>query len=268
MVGGVGFRTAGFRAWALRRALQCLGDLGYDGVELCLEHPEMRPETLSVDACLRWREAVAEAGLAVASVSYHGDGEPDAARSANQVRAVRIASDCGATVLILNGQKAAPGNEAEQWRAFARHLRERVLPLATDLDLRVALEPEPGHFLHSSADLLRLLAELDSPAAGANLDVGHAWLTDPDILSTVRELGPRLYHVHWEDMPSGEHRHLVPGTGDMPLDALHAALMAVGYSGYYTVDLFDIAEDPKTPAQQSLMAVRKMLGREDEYVSL
>ncbi|NPV48909.1 MAG: sugar phosphate isomerase/epimerase [Armatimonadetes bacterium] len=268
MVGRVGFRTAGFRGWPLRQALQCLRDLGYDGVELCLEHPDMRPETLSADACIRWSEAVAETGLDIASVSYHGDGEPDDARSANQVRAVHITADCGAKLLILNGQKAVPGKELEQWRAFVRHLRDRVLPLAADLGIRVALEPEPGHFLHASSDLLRLLAELGSPAAGANLDVGHAWLTDPDVLNTVQELKPWLYHIHWEDMPAGEHRHLVPGTGDMPLDALHEALTAVGYSGYYTVDLFDIADDPKTPARRSLAALRKMFGREDKHVSL
>lgn len=256
---GIGFRTAGFRNWGLREALYCLGDMGYDGVELCLEHPEMRPEALTARACANWAETVAQAGLQVASVSYHGDGEPYLERSTNQVRAVSIAADCGAQVLILNGEKALPGRQVAQWQAFVTHLSDAVMPLAADLNIRVALEPEPGHHLHSSQDLLRLLAEVGHPALGANLDVGHAWLTDTDVVSTIHELAPRLWHLHWEDFPVGEHRHLVPGTGDMPLRALHAALREVGYPGFYTVDLFDIAADPEPPARQSLAAVRTML---------
>jgi sugar phosphate isomerase/epimerase len=259
MTSKVGFRTAGFRDWDLRQALECLGAIGYDGVELCLEHPQTRPETIRQEGCFGWARAAAEAGLEIASVSYHGDGEEYASRAENQVRAVEIAAQCGATVLILNGERAIEGREAEQWDAFAAHLRTRILPRAGDLGVLVGLEPEPGHYLHSSADLLWLVAEVGHPALGANLDVGHAWLTDPDLPRTIRDLAPRLWHLHWEDFPTGEHRHLVPGTGDMPLAAVHAALREAGYAGYYTVDLFNIADDPETPARESLGAVRALL---------
>lgn len=254
----VGFRTVGFREWDLSLALSALAQLGYDGVELCLEHPTMRPERMDTEACRRWADATAATGLAVASVSYHGDGEDHVSRATNQVEAVRIAADLGAHVLILNAETLLPGREADQWAEFAALLREQVLPRAADRGLKVGLEPEPGHFLHGTADLLRLLAELDHPALGANLDVGHAWLTDQDLQQTVRQLAPRLWHLHWEDFPAGQHEHLVPGTGDMPLHALHAVLGQVGYAGYYTVDLFRITADPLRYAADSLAALRAM----------
>ena len=53
----------------------------------------------------------------------------------------------------------------------------------------------------------------------------------------------------------------MPGTGDMPLAGLHAVLQAVGYEGYYTVDLFNITEDPERHARESLGATRAMLDR-------
>lgn len=258
----LGFRTVGFREWPLSDALAALGRLGYDGVELCLEHPEMRPEQLDAPACRRWAGAAAAAGLRVASVSYHGDGEDHAQRARNQVQAVDVAANCGATVLILNSEKIIPGEADRQAAEFAELLRTQILPRAADRGVRVGLEPEPGQFLHGSAELQRLIAELDHPALGANLDVGHAWLTDADLLQTVRDLAPRLWHLHWEDFPAGEHQHLVPGTGDMPLPALHATLREVGYQGYYTVDLFRITEDPLRFARESLTAMRALLGTE------
>lgn len=254
----IGFRTVGFREWALPEALRALGQLGYDGVELCLEHPAMRPERLDTATCRDWAGQTADAGLAVASVSYHGDGEDHESRAANQVEAVRIAADLGATVLILNAEKTLAGQEAAQWAEFAALLRDYILPRAADLGLKVGLEPEPGLFLHGSADLLRLITELDHPALGANLDVGHAWLTDDDLMTSTRDLGPRLWHLHWEDFPAGIHQHLVPGTGDMPLDALHGVLRGVGYTGYYTVDLFRITDDPLRYATDSLAATRAL----------
>jgi len=34
-----GFRTAGFSSWSIELTLLKLSELGYNGVELCLEHP-------------------------------------------------------------------------------------------------------------------------------------------------------------------------------------------------------------------------------------
>lgn len=40
----IGFRTIGFRQWPIEQALEALAQLGFAAVELCLEHPDMRPE--------------------------------------------------------------------------------------------------------------------------------------------------------------------------------------------------------------------------------
>ena len=103
----------------------------------------MRPERLDDDACRRSAALTVAAGLQVASVSYHGDGDDHVERAANQVRAARVAAQLGAEVLILNGEKAIPGDEASQWEDLITHLRDRVMPLAADLGLKVGLEPEP-----------------------------------------------------------------------------------------------------------------------------
>lgn len=257
----IGFRTAGFRDWALRPALRALADCGYDGVELCLEHPEMRPESLTPADCARLRELLGEVGLELASVSYHGDREEHQARAANQLRAIAIAHALGADVLILNSEHVVAGHADQQWEEFVGSLRRDLLPAAADAGVRLALEPEPGMFVHGTREMLALLAAVDHPALAVNLDIGHAWLTDDDLPAAIRELTPYLAHLHWEDFPQGEHRHLPPGQGDMPLAQLHDVLRAVGYAGYYTIDLFNITADPVGYAAASLGPTRELLGR-------
>lgn len=254
-----GFRTAGYRDWSLQDAFRSIARAGFDGVEICLEHPGSRPETLSRSQAQDIADQVREAGLQVASVSYHADSEEDLPREENQRRAVGLTRPLGAQVLILNARKSRPGHEAEQWAAF-RRLLERLLPLAEAEDVLLALEPEPGHFLHGTSEMLQLLEEVPHPRLGVNLDVGHAFLTDEDVPASIRTLDGRIFHTHVEGMPAGEHRHLVPGEGDIDLRAVRDALDKVGYTGFYTVDLFNIAEAPEEWARRSREALRQILG--------
>jgi sugar phosphate isomerase/epimerase len=258
----IAFRTAGFREWPIAEALTALGELGYWGVELCLEHPDMRPESLSFDRCAEIADLVTQAGLQIASVSYHGDREEPVQRRANQLRAIALTFALGSDLLILNAEHLREGEAQRQWDDFAATLDGSLLPAAAAAQVNLALEPEPGMFLHGTAEMLRLLDELPHPRLGCNLDIGHAWLTDDDLGASVAALGDRIFHVHWEDFPTGEHKHLVPGTGDMPLGAIHQALGAVGYDGPYTVDLFNITDDPVAYARASLIALHDFLAAE------
>jgi protein FrlC len=255
----LGFRTAGYRDWALEEAFASIARSGFDGVELCLEHPGARPETMSATQAHTIFGQVQDAGLQVASVSYHADFEEDLPREENQRRAVGLTRPLGAQVLILNARKIRASQEAEQWSAFCR-LLERLLPAAEAEDVLLALEPEPGHFLNGTAEMLRLLQGMPHPRLGVNLDVGHAFLTDPDVTESIRQLGTRIFHTHVEGMPAGEHRHLVPGEGDLDLRAVREALDVIGYNGFYTVDLFNIAQAPEDWAKRSREGLRQVLG--------
>lgn len=255
----LGFRTCGYREWTLQDAFQSISDVGYDGVEVCLEHPETRPEELTEQRARELAQMARDAGIEIASLSYHGDGEPEAQRAENQKRAIALARQFGANVLILNAANAQPGKEALQWSEFRRTLRV-LLPIAQAEGVLIALEPEPGHFLHSSGDMMRLLEEIGHPSLRVNLDVGHAFLTDDDVTQTVHALGEAIVHTHIEGMAAGVHEHLVPGEGDLDLVRVREALQSVGYGGYYTVDLFNIADDPEAYARRSLAALRRMFG--------
>jgi len=255
----IGFRTVGFREWPLHRALQELSRLGYDGVELCLEHPVMRPERLSDAGAAAVATTVRALGLDIASVSYHGDADEAELRRDNQLRSIALTAVMGSDLLVLNAPRQVAGAEAEQWHEFVSWVEEGLLPEAERHGVRLAFEPEPGLVLDGVTETLKLLSHLPHPLLGVNLDIGHAWLTDESVPDTVRQLAPWLFHIHFEDFPRGEHRHLPPGEGDMPLGEIHAALQEVAYAGPYVIDLFNITDAPLDYARRSLAATRRLL---------
>ena len=256
----IGFRTAGFHEWPIDKALRAIGDLGYDGVEICLEHPHCRPETLTQAGAARLATLCADAGLQVASVSYHADSEDTELRRANTVRALELVPAFGTDVFIINGRRLQPGSEDEA-RGELPALLARLLGPAEQRGTRVAIEPEPGLSVGSSAEMKALLGSGQSPGLAVNLDVGHAFLTDPDVCESIRMLGPAIAHTHVEGMAAGVHKHLLPGEGDLDLVAVCRTLRETGYEGYCTIDLFSIADDPASWAASALDPMRQILAQ-------
>ena len=255
----IGFRTAGFARVSLDDCLRTLANIGYDGVEICFEHPDARPENLTPAAAKGIRQRAADLGLEIASVSYHADFEDEAERAENQLRAIDLTPYFGTDILIINARKTIPGQAEAQLAGFADTLRETLVPRAEAAGVYLACEPEPGMFVNGTPEMLELMRLVGSPRLGVNLDIGHAYLTDADLPASIAELGERILHVHFEDMPAGVHQHLVPGDGDMELDNVVAALDEAGFGGYYTVDLFNIAEAPEDWAWRAYEGTRGMV---------
>ncbi len=254
----IGFRTAGYRAVDIEVAIRSLADIGYDGVELCLEHPDLAPERLTDARCAELVGIASDLGLEIATVSYHGDRDPLPLRWERALAAVALTPALGTDVLIVNSPRPGQGAPADLADEF-RYQLSGQLALAELADVTVALEPEPGLLIASCADMLDLMDEFRSDRLRVNLDVGHAWLTEPDLGAAIASLGENIAAVHIEDMANGEHRHLVPGTGEMDLPGVVEALRSTGFGGWLTVDLFDIAADPEAAARASLEYMWRLL---------
>jgi len=254
----IGFRTAGYRKVPVEEAIRAIAEAGYDGVELCLEHPDLLPERLTEDRCAQVAAVASTLGLEIATISYHGDSDPLELRWNRALAAVALAPALGTDVVILNSPRPGddrPGNLADQFRSQLAN----QLEMADVVGVTVALEPEPGLLVDGCSDMAELIDELGSSRLKVNLDVGHAWLTEADLPAAICALGEHVAAVHVEDMAGGEHRHLVPGTGEMDLAGVVAALRAAGFGGWLTVDLFDIADDPDAAARASLDYMRDLL---------
>jgi sugar phosphate isomerase/epimerase len=249
----VGYRTASFHEWDLGRIFGTLGRLGFDSVELCLEKPEVRPEIVTTKLAEAVVAQATRFGLRIHSVSFHGDGQPWAQRSAGELAAARVARWFGVDVLVVN---APPPSEGVSWEELVAHFRELA---DAAHGVIIAVEPEPGLMVDNVADAVRLMDEAGAVNLGVNLDLGHAAITEPDLHASINALGKRLVHTHLEDIPAGVHKHLVPGCGDLPLAEIVADLHEAGFRGPMTIDLFGPYDDPEDVARQAVRATRDVL---------
>ncbi len=254
----IAFRTIGFRRHPAREAIRRIAAAGYDGVEVCLEHPGLQPEELTEARCRGLADLAAASGMEIATVSYHGDRDPLAVRWQRVLRAVELTPAFGCRVLIANSPRPGPDAPGDLGNQFYDELA-RQLERAEALGVTVAIEPEPGLLVHGCEEMLALIDRMGSDALKVNLDVGHAFLTEDDLPGAIERLGPHIVAAHFEDMPAGVHRHLVPGEGDMDLPSVLESLRAAGFDGWLTVDLFDIADEPDEAARASIRAMRDLV---------
>jgi sugar phosphate isomerase/epimerase len=250
-----GFRTGIFAPWPIEQTAAELARLGFDCLELCLEAPDVRPEDLDEERCSEIRTTLDRLGIDLASVSYHGDREPLAQRRVNQERAVRVAHWLGTQLLVINSEKTT--DRERQWQEHVTHFG-RLCRLADELDVTLAVEPEPLLVVGSSQDMLDMVDAVGSPRLRVNLDIGHAQITDDDLVASIRRLGSTIVHLHLEDIKGRIHRHLPFGEGDIDFAAVREALADIGYAGPYVVDLFGQEEGPSDVAARALEALHRL----------
>jgi len=217
-----GFRTSGLSRIPLKEALEGILRAGFNTVEFCLEHPEASEATI---------ETAVEIGLKISSVSYHGKRDSRETRIEKGRKAIQLAGDCSVDVVVL-------GSPLRGNTGFRREAEE-LFELCLQAGVRPAWETEPGTVLNGLDDFYEHIVPL-GPLAGINLDAGHLHIQGKCTVDEIRALGNRIHHVHVEGMKRLEHRHLIPGRGDMDWNMLLNGLVEAGYSGSLTIDLFQI----------------------------
>jgi sugar phosphate isomerase/epimerase len=222
--------------YSILDALPAIKRLGFDGVEICLEIDEISPANLTAQSIAAIRAQVEALGLAPHVVGYHKDYIYDDALFELSKQAIRQTRAFGAGILIFSTAVTRTGDR-EEWQRLLERTRVLV-SLAEDEGVILAQEAEPGFIVSATADLLRLFDAIPSDNLAANFDLGHAFLTDPDPLAAIRQVGPKIVHGHIENMHTGLHDHSLPQQGDMDLGAYLTALAEVGFTGALALDLY------------------------------
>lgn len=229
-------RTQMLHRYSVLESLDVIKQLGFDGVEVGFLRMDWTMIPLSDMPIAAIRERATALGLGPNAVSMHADYIFDDAILARIKETIPVVHDFGTRILIINGAKKRTGDAAE-WQLMADRTRELV-QVAEVHDVVLAMEFEPDFVVGSTADLLRLFADIPSLNLAANLDIGHVFLCDPDPLGAIAQLGAKIVHSHIEDMPTGKHDHRLPGQGDMDLGAFIRALRDAGFDGAMALDLY------------------------------
>ncbi len=141
---------------------------------------------------------------------------------------------------------------------------------AAEHDMRVAFEFQSNAALANNLQTAAaLVAECARPTLGLCLDAFH-WYVGPSKTEDLAYLSSEnLFHVQLSDL-AGVVRELavdgdrvLPGDGDLPLDAIVESLRQIGYAGVVSVELMN-PQIWQIPALQfgeiAMTALRKVLG--------
>jgi hexulose-6-phosphate isomerase len=217
-------------------------DAGFAGIEMRTIADAKEAETV--------REASSRSGLRIHSVmnSEHwssplsSDDRAVVDRSvAGMETSLRNAKLWGAdAVLLVPAVVNAQTSYRDAWTRSQRVIRERILPLAAELRIVVAVEEVWNKFLLSPLEFARYVDELDSPWVKAYFDVGNiVFYGYPQ--DWIRTLGSRIVKVHLKDFQldrsGGRFAWKNIGEGDIDWQEVRRALSDIGYHGWMTTEI-------------------------------
>jgi L-ribulose-5-phosphate 3-epimerase len=196
------------------------------------------------------REASRKTGLSIHSVMNEdhwrlplSSSDPDVVtRSVRGMEtSFRNAKLWGAdTVLLVPAVVDANTPYTTAWTRSQQVIRERLLPMARDMKIVIAVEEVWNKFLLSPLEMARYVDEFESPWVRAYFDVGNIliWAFPQD---WIRTLGPRIVKVHLKDFAfdrsGGRFTWKNIGEGDIDWPEVRRALADIKYSGYVTTEV-------------------------------
>lgn len=241
----LGFSTLGCPKWSWTQVLDFAQSHGFAGVELrgieqtmdLPKLPEFQPDRIEAT-----KRDVAARGLTIpclgASTNLH---EMDAPKHAAELdgarRFIDLAQALGTPYVRVFGNKYVPGVPRETTIAhIARGLRA-LGDHAGPRGVVVILETH-GDFVDSPT-LVELMRRADSPHVALLWDAHHTFVfgkEQPE--ETARAIGTYVRHVHLKDsVPAGaDRKYVLTGTGEVPVARQIAALVGMGYRGFYNFE--------------------------------
>jgi D-psicose/D-tagatose/L-ribulose 3-epimerase len=123
----------------------------------------------------------------------------------------------------------------KEWDLAVKNLR-KVSEMAALRGLQIALEPLnrfESDLVNTTEDVLRLIADIDHPAAKVMLDGFHMNIEERDIVKAITSAGDKLVHMQVSENYRG-----TPGTGQTRWDEYRKGLEAINYNGVVSIESF------------------------------
>ena len=129
----------------------------------------------------------------------------------------------------------SPDQKKKEWERAVTNLR-KVAEKAADKGLELAIEPLnrfESDLVNNTGDALRLVNDINHPAAKIMVDGFHMSIEEKNIEDAIRLAGDKLIHVQVSENYRG-----TPGTGQTNWQSFRKGLEAVDYSGVVSIESF------------------------------
>jgi sugar phosphate isomerase/epimerase len=215
-----------------------IAKLGFDFVDLTLEPPQARVDTLNLG---RIRAALTDRNLSVIGHTAYYLPFASAYDSIHQaaieeaVQCLNFFAELGVSAMNVHVDSRAPGHSPDWIRQRNIAAYTAILVKAQELGLTLMVENGEGDDADYFAPIFEAIPDL-----GLHLDIGHANINTrkshaPAFLS---RFGDRLKHVHLSDNKGRSDDHLAIGAGSIDWKKELKALKATGYDGTITLEVF------------------------------
>jgi sugar phosphate isomerase/epimerase len=235
----VGLSTASVYPESTAVAFELAGKLGYDGVEVMV-----------------WTDPVSQDAYALQRLSQHYQVPILAIHAPCLVITQRVWTTDPWTKLkkaqfaaeLLGAQTVVVHPPFRWQRDYARGFREGVRRLATETDVRFAVENMfPARLRGREVSAYQPSWDVAAAAPGRKadlpyrhytLDLSHTAVSHSDALGMLDAMGGRLAHLHIGDgSGSTKDEHLVPGRGTQPCAEVLERVAAQNFSGHVIVEI-------------------------------
>ena len=259
-----------FQGWQLEDTFAYAAQAGYQGVELAPFTLANSVNDLSAAQRRHIREAADRAGVQVVGLHWllvKPEGlhlsAPDPALRERTSRyfcdLVDCCADLGGGVMVIGSPKqrsVLPGVMPEQAWAWATAALRDPVARAAARGVVLCLEPLAPletNFINTAAEAIRFTAQFGSPHFKIVLDVKAMCSEAIPMPQIIRESWPRFAHFHANDANLKG-----PGFGEVDFAPIAAALQAVGYDGWVSVEVFKFEEGPEAIATRSVDYLKRM----------
>ena len=233
-----------FNQLDLYGALQHIAWAGYEGAELAIlanhcRHIELNTEKSYIAEI---KATAKKHGLELFAIHADVGNLPGEHRVKSLVKLCDVAHKLEIPIITMRIQGKSDDAEAtEKEFQFLRTVADE----AAKREVILAIKPHVGASVYNTATLIQMLAEIDSPGLGANLDTLHIFRAREDAAVTVRKLGKKLVHVHLRDYPDVADRQTyeclaeeeIAGRSGVDFPKILRSLKAIGYNGAIDLDI-------------------------------
>jgi sugar phosphate isomerase/epimerase len=251
--------------FSVEETIRRIASLGFSGLELLSDVPHAWPAGLLEERKQVIRDCLAENKLEISNINgfmmnavadprqpyWHPSWiEPDAdyraIRREHTKRALRLARELGAPG--IQTEPGGPLNPGQSWREAAEVFYEEFMPcieVAEIEGVNLLIEPEPELMIETFEQYLEFVDRVDSSAVGLNFDIGHAFCVSQEPEEWIPRMVEHTRHYHIEDIAATRcHAHMIPGDGAIDFEAVLRAILATGYDGWVTVELYPYIDNP------------------------
>lgn len=220
-----------------------IAELGFDVVEIAVEDPSLIDIKILEEALKQYKLKAVICGAFGASRDLTSE---DVLLHKNSFTYIEACLDLCTALnagffagpmysAVGKARMVSPEQRKKEWGLAVKNLRI-VCEMAASRGLQIALEPLnrfESDLINTVEDVLRLIHDIDHPAAQVMLDSFHMNIEEKDIESAITAAGDKLIHMQVSENYRG-----TPGTGQTRWDAYRKALQKIRYTGVVSIESF------------------------------